>query len=51
MIFYQHIALVVDGGGSNGSGHSHIVNDGSNRSCNAVNVTITVINKRNINTQ
>jgi len=59
MICYQHIAPVVPvmivlflggggggGGGSssNSSGHSHSVNDGSNRSSNAVNVTITGIN-------
>jgi len=62
MICYQHIALVVPviivlvvdgggGGGSNSSGHSHSVNDGSNRSSNPVNVAITGINNRNINTQ
>jgi len=54
MICYQHLAPVVPvmivlvvGGGDSGrssSGHSHSVNDGSSRSSNAVNVTITGIN-------
>ena len=55
MICYQHTAAVVSvmiflvggGGGSssnNSSGRSHSVNDGSSRSSNAVNVTVTGIN-------
>jgi len=49
------IVLLVDGGGgsssNNSSGHNHSVNDGSNISSNAIDVTIIGINNRNINTQ